>query len=582
MAGAMPQQRGGSNATTIGMVVSIIVAVLLLGVLIWLITQQEQLRNNASTAQSARDRAVRDSEEFKRAAGLVISGMTGDANDTPQAARDKLEAMLATIRSDGRVADADQMTSSNGAVVVIERLHQLYKAEMDAREKLVGDLAKVGADLRTALAANTELQQKFGDDLASLRVKVEELQAAKSDFERLKSSETQALASQIGAKQDALDAMRREQMTMRQRMRDELLHREGLLHEQREALARLRAPGVDSAAQELAVARTGVGTILRALPGDSLVHIDLGREDGVRLGMTFAVYSALERIPEDGRGKAHIEVVSVGRRTAECRVTTPPSPDNPLLEGDLVGNIILSRDKSKKQRFCIVGQFDIDFDGQVDVRGAEAIAALVRRYGGEVVDRVDAMTDYVIVGLEPPEGLTEMIADEPELDLEETEETPAARPSRVRSDRVDSDAEEADDEDAVDENEDEAEEDTATDEDDSEDAADEDADDDEGEPAGDDYDADDAGDLDDTDEDTDVTAPSNRLAQVAAAPTIQRAPEVDPTKGPRARRVLTERERYRQAVERAMLLSIPRLPQDRFFNFIGLESGREAMRALEQ
>lgn len=580
MAGAMPQQRGGSNTTTIGMVVSIIVAVLLLGVLIWLITQQEQLRNNASTAQSARDRTYRESEEYKKAAGLVIGGMTGDPNDTPQASRDKLEAVLASIRAEGRVADPDQITSSYGAVAIIERLHQLYKAELEAKVKLTTDFAKANADLKMALAANTELQQKFGSDLAMLRIKVEELQTAKSDFERLKSSETAALAGQVGAKQDALNAMRREQMVMRQRMRDELLYREGLLNEQREALSRFRGPGAE-AGQELAIARRSVGTVLRALPGDSLVHIDLGKEDGVRLGMTFAVYSSHEKIPDDGRGKAHIEVVSIGRRTSECRVTTPPSPDQPLLEGDRVGNLILSRDKSKKQRFCIVGQFDIDFDGQVDIRGADAIAALVRRYGGEVVDRVDAMTDYVIVGLEPPEGAMDLLREEPEADLEEMP-TPPRRPATVSrdDDAVDDDTDEFTVDDEADD------ESAAADEDDEDDAADDDAaDEDEVDGAEADDDAGDTADKDaddDAEEEDETPIVRPPAARPAATPTIQRSPEVDVTKGPRARRVLTDRERYKEAVERAALLSIPRLPQDRFFNFIGLESGREAMRALDQ
>ena len=50
MAGVAPQ-RGGSNATTVGMIVSIGVAVVLTGVLIFLFTGQEQLRNNEKKAK---------------------------------------------------------------------------------------------------------------------------------------------------------------------------------------------------------------------------------------------------------------------------------------------------------------------------------------------------------------------------------------------------------------------------------------------------------------------------------------------------------------------------------------------------
>ena len=51
MAGVAPQHRGGSNASTIGMIVSIVVNVALLATLIFLFTNQEQLRTDARRAQ---------------------------------------------------------------------------------------------------------------------------------------------------------------------------------------------------------------------------------------------------------------------------------------------------------------------------------------------------------------------------------------------------------------------------------------------------------------------------------------------------------------------------------------------------
>lgn len=605
MAGAVPQQRGGSNATTIGMVVSIIVAVLLLGALIWLITQQEQLRQNSDQAVAARIRTSKELEDLKASAGLVVAAMTGDANEAPVSARNKLEASLAKIRDEGRVPAPEEITATIGSVGVIDQLYQLYIGELEAKAKLMTGFDKANAELKDALAANSDLQKKLADDLSKLKSKVDELQNAKSEFERIKSGETQALASQISAKQDALDALRRESVDMRRKARDELLQRESLLDQQREALASLRGPGID-AGQELAIAQTPVGTVMRALPGDSLVHIDLGREDNVRLGMSFSVYSAEERIPADGRGKAHIEVVSVDRRTAECRVTTPPSPDNPILEGDSIGNIVLSRDRSKKQRFCIVGQFDIDFDGTADVRGPEAIAALVKRYGGEVVDHVDATTDYVVVGLEPPyapsnltlegrRGAEEPIEDatasdesadedsedaevsddeeESSDDEEASEDEDASDDEGASDDEEDEASDDSDDEDAdADEDEDaDAEEDDASDDEDSDDSDDDDAEsDDEGIPAGDENPSD------------DEPQAADSAAAAPSVPTIARNPVVDPTQSPRIRRAMSERDRYDEAIYRARMFSIPRLPQDRFFNFVGLESGREAARALDQ
>ncbi len=597
MAGAVPQQRGGSNATTIGMVVSIIVAVLLLGGLIWLITQQEQLRTNADQATAVKNRLVKGNDEavakqmfpdsggpgktlvgeMNKGIALICGGMTGNQNDSPTAARAKLEAALEKIRSSENVPYAEKISSEFGAVAVIENLYQLYVDEKTAHQKAEADLSKANKDLDTARASNEELQQKLAADLAKMRSKVEELQAAKSEFETLKSGETQALASQIGAKQDALDAMRRDQVTMKRQLVSELGQRDRLLDEQREALTSLRGPGPETA-QELAIARKGVGRVLRALPGDSLVHIDLGREDNVTLGLTFSVYSEDERVPADGRGKANLEVVSVGRRTAECRVTARPSPDDPILEGDIVGNIVLSRDHDKKQKFCIVGQFDIDFDGTPDVAGKEAIAALVRRFGGVVVDRVDPTTDYVIVGQEPPltgePAAEESPAVEPAAPAE-----PKAAPKKADKENNEEEPAGAEEQPSDDENQ-EAEEKSG-------DESEEKAEGAEGaeepkeageEPAADEGQA--------PSEDADAQEPAEEkpaapAAKPEAVPALPRAQEVDTTQGPRQRRSQTERQRFDEAILRARMFSIPRLPQDRFFNFVGLEPAA-AIKQLEQ
>ena len=591
MAGAMPQKGGGSRGATIGMVASILVSVALLTVLIILFTQQEQLRNNADQAVAARVRLANAGDESSarqlfpdsggagktlvgemiRGVQLVAGAMTGDQNDSPLAARTRLRDVVARIRDEGKAPDAADMTVALGAVTIMENLYRHYTDEMKLREKLQADLAAAGEELKATIAAKEQLQQQFGDDLAAMRSKVEELQSAKSEFERLKQEDAAALAGQISSKQDALDALRRDSNEMRNILARELANREQLLDEQREALAVLRGPGAE-AGRELAIALKGVGKVMRALPGDSLVHINLGRSDNVQLGMPFAVYSQDSRIPADGRGKAHIEVVSVGQRTSECRVTTPSAPDNPILVDDVVNNLVLSRNRDKKQRFCIVGQFDIDFDGQVDIRGAAAIAALVTRYGGVVVDRVDPMTDYVVVGLEPPAtapSYSGFAAGGEDVDIasngfDEGEDEFADEGDDEFADDDEADGDDASDEEFTDEGDDSFDDEADGDvEDEGDDEAVSDADDDGGDEA--------FGEA--------AAAEPQPLLQ---APAITRPTEQDPTRGPRMRRLLTDRERYDEALLRSSMFSIPRLPQDRFFNFIGLQSGREAVRALEQ
>ena len=419
MAGVAPQHRAGSNATTIGMVVAIIVAVALLGVLIWMFTQQEQLRETADRADRAQKLLATASDQAnaramlgeatasgKTVVGELVNGMqllssrlTGNQNTSPKDAAKELEAALAEIKD--KVSDPEAVSSVQGATKIIRNLYNLYINEQDAKDKALTTLDNVNVDLDGLRKANEDLDKKVKDDISKLAAKVDELQKAKDDFERVKGDEINALAAEIGDKQNTLDEMRKDQISLINKARKEIDNRDKSIEEQSKALADLRGQGTAQAAEPLAIARKPVGKILRALPGEALVHINLGKEDNVTLGMTFSVYSADERIPADGHGKATLEVASVGDRTSECKVVTPPPPDTPILPGDGVGNIVLQRHKARKTRVCVVGQFDINFDGRPDARGSEAIKALAERYGAELVDSVDAGTDYVVVGVLP-------------------------------------------------------------------------------------------------------------------------------------------------------------------------------------
>jgi hypothetical protein len=636
MAGAAPQQRG-SNATTVGMVVSIIVAVLLLAALIWLFTQQEGLKRTAQEAQAAKSRIAGGADEsaakqmFPDAAGTnktlvgemnkgiaeLCGRLTGNQKDPPKVAIEKLDAALKAIAESDKIPNKDLFASANGAAAIIETLTELYLKAQENSTKAEADLNEALARLDAMSKSNKDLGEKFQGELAKMQASVAALQQGKSEFEKTKGGEIEALRQQISEKQDQLDAVRRDQSKLVGAARTELAERDKLLAEQRDALKELRGPPAQGA-QELAIAKKPVGTVLRALPGGSLVHIDLGRAENVTLGMPFAVYSADAQVPEDGRGKANLEVVSLGEKTAECRVTTPPSPDNPILEGDYVGNIILSRNKAKKPRFCIVGNFDVDYDGSPDARGREVMKALVKRYGGEVVDAVPAATDYVVVGVEPeagaataePEAGPLKAAGEPAV-KEKQEESPAEEKTPKATKKEEKKEAEGEEAGAEEEGEEkpgeEAEEEESGDEEKPAAKGEKAAAEDEEEEAGkgktsakdEDETEEESGDEDEAqpadDEEPEPGAAATKkpvkaeqdaeeppAKPKAAAPLeIKRPTAVDPTAGPRGRKLMTERERYYEAVRRAEVLSIPRLPQDRFLNFVGIEPGPSAAKRLQ-
>src|SRR5207244_7080102 len=128
MAGVAPQ-RGGSNVTTIGMVVSILVAVILLGVLIFLFTNQEQLRTNARNATESLSRIAPASDrssaqqmfpdsngagkslvgEMNKGISLLAGRLTGNTTDTPTVATTKLDTVLTEIAEAKKVPNPEQV-----------------------------------------------------------------------------------------------------------------------------------------------------------------------------------------------------------------------------------------------------------------------------------------------------------------------------------------------------------------------------------------------------------------------------------------------------------------------------------------
>jgi len=598
MAGVAPQ-RGGSNATTIGMVVSIVVAVLLLGVLIWLVTMQERLRNDANSAVAAKTKLVRGGDEsaarrmFPGASGnktlvgemnkgvkMLTGRLSGNQEDSPTVAATKMDAALTELLDKKAVTDRDKLSAAHGAVGIIRNLHDMFASEKSLRQQAENAREKAETALEGALAANKQYKASFDGELDKLNARVDELAKAKSDFQERSSGDLAALNRKVSDTRDELSSA---QLAHNNRMRqvgDTMREQNAMLESQRVALADLKAPAAALDTHPLAVARKPVGKVLDSLPANALVYVDLGARDNVALGMTFSVYSGDERVSESGRGKASIEVVNVGDRTSECRVVSPPSPDDPILKGDGVGNLVLSRIRAKKQRFCVVGEFDVDFDGIADIRGREKVKSLIERWGGIVVEEVDPRTDYVVIGIKPPsEDFTAMAISAENEEVEDIDidiDIDEFADDEVDDEEVDDeedDYEEEDDEDYEDEDEDDGDD----DEDDGDDE-DEDGDEDEDDEDADDEDEDEDGD-DDEDDDAGDGGPGDD--QTPGAVLIERKPEVDPTAGTEDRRERTEMQKYRDALRRARMFSIPILTQDQFFNFIGVEGTKSDTRRLQ-
>ena len=97
-------------------------------------------------------------------------------------------------------------------------------------------------------------------------------------------------------------------------------------------------------------------------------------------------------------GKATIEVIEIMENISKCRVVEKKKT-NPILKGDLIGNLIWAKDR--KYNFCVIGDFDFDGNGSIDPDGRKRIETLITAWGGKVFNEVSVDTDFMVVG-QPP------------------------------------------------------------------------------------------------------------------------------------------------------------------------------------
>lgn len=141
------------------------------------------------------------------------------------------------------------------------------------------------------------------------------------------------------------------------------------------------------------------GTVISVDSSEQMVYIDLSESDKIYRGLTFTVYDGFENtIPSSGRGKATIEVVEIMDTISRCRVVENLS-STPIMKNDIIANLVW--DKDRQFIFCVVGEFDFNMDGEVDVDGYDRIVALITGWGGKIENSVNVNTDFLVYGEKP-------------------------------------------------------------------------------------------------------------------------------------------------------------------------------------
>lgn len=385
-----PIGSGGLKAAAIGFAVAAVAAITFTVIMF---TQKSDLEAAADAAQrQARDqqKAVSDA---RQALSEVAREVTGEPAESLADIKSRIDQIRVTVAGDAR-AQKDNISADMPVARMLNSLYTLFQKTAGQADEFIAEREKLNADRAQAIKERDSAAKAFEARIAELDAKFakltqeseqtrEESNRQLAELQAARTKEREEMARELDAARKARDEAEKTLNAERNRT-------EGLLTQ----LAQFKPSSSSSSALQVKD-----GAIVRTVPAGDVAYIDLGRKDGAKVGMTFSVYSPVRGIPADGKGKATIEVANVFDTTSECRVTSRV-PSEPILVDDIIANPVF--DRSRRFQFVVIGDFDLDFDGQAEDVAGKEVVRLIERLGGKVVNKVDSDVDFAVVGSAPP------------------------------------------------------------------------------------------------------------------------------------------------------------------------------------
>jgi hypothetical protein len=393
MALARPQGPAGTSSLKTAAIVFAVLAVTAVGYTVYMFTQQSNMQAEVESARKSAAGGQQAVAEAQRDLDDVAVAVIGKEVDTGAQIKAALETVRKTV-ADDQLAKAARITADMPLADMLNNLYGLFRKTAEEAAKLQAERDDLTKQLEQALADLKAKSEAFDDEIARLTKQFEDLTRQSEQFRNEANAKLEELqAARTKEREDMakeLDAARKAKEEAENTLKAER-NRAGELQNQ---LAQFKPSGSGGSALQVKD-----GIVVRTAPDGEVAYISLGRSDGVKPGMTFSVYSPVRGIPADGKGKATIEVSNVFDSSAECRVTSR-TPSEPILSDDIIANPVF--DRVRQFHFAVVGDFDLDFDGEPEDAAGREVIRLIERLGGKVVSKVDSNTDFVVVGSPPP------------------------------------------------------------------------------------------------------------------------------------------------------------------------------------
>lgn len=404
-------KREGLNSVTVWMIVFVALWLASTVFLVILYTGQEDLRADNAKVRAQYAKTINPQQErsidlikgaqengptmvgiLEEARSATADLATGEATDAPPAIRAKRDQLLATIKADGLIPNPDTYVDLSYHEAM-KQLYESFKAAQTVRKAAEERAAQLDAQMTTMVEAEAKLKADFEKQARDMSEQLAQAESERAAYRAERDKQLEDLQKNQDDSQkrhdEEITSARKERLAAEQEVS---AVQKRLTSYQTKIGGLLPGPG------RLSTARSPDGQILTAVPGDDVVYIDLGKKNALTLGLKFAVYSAQTGIPEDGKAKAQIEVVSISDSSAECAIKQL-APNSIILEGDLIANPIY--DPKNPMNFVVAGEFDLDRDGINDRSGNLVVEDLIRKWGGKVGDELTPLTDFVVLGVRP-------------------------------------------------------------------------------------------------------------------------------------------------------------------------------------
>lgn len=379
--------------------------------LVIIYTGQADLLNETARLQAANRRLISPAEEkaielikgaqetgptvaglLEEARGQTAALATGEGTDAAGAVRQKRDAILKAIRDDNVVPKAESFEDVSLHEALIW-LYESFRAERELRLAAEDRAEQNEGQVAQFTEASAKQKADFDKRVQETVQQLAECDANRNTYRGERDKGVEKIEKDFAESRARNDLDLTKERQARKAAEDRLKDLQLRLASQQERFGELLI-----GPEKLSTARQADGKILTAVPGDDVVYINLGRRAGMVLGLQFGVFSSLKGIPEDGRGKAQIEVVSIGESSSECRIVGV-APSQVIVKEDLIANPVF--DPNRPLTFVVMGEFDLDRDGILDRDGAGTLESLITTWGGQVSQEINPLTDFVVLGAAP-------------------------------------------------------------------------------------------------------------------------------------------------------------------------------------